>query len=188
MYNQFKILNMKVSVSGITLECVQGNIVFQPDITAVVNAANANLRIGGGVAGAIHRAAGPELEEECRPLAPIKPGETVITSAYDLPNKFVIHCLGPIYGVDEPENVLLSNCYRNALTLADQHKIDSIAFPAISTGAFGYPIKKATGITIKTILEKVPNLEHVKKIRFVLFSKHDYEIYVQELKEQLNND
>lgn len=177
---------MKVKVSDITLECVQGNIAFQPDITAVVNAANANLTIGGGVAGAIHRAAGPELEEECRPLAPIKPGEAVITSGHEIPNKFIIHCLGPIYGVDKPEDVLLANCYRNALTLAYQHKIDSIAFPAISTGAFGYPFKKATRIAIKAVLDKLSNLEHVEKIRFVLFSKHDYEIYSQELKEQLN--
>ena len=90
------------------MECVQGNIANQPDMDAVVNAANAELRIGGGVAGAIHRAAGPGLEKECRPLAPIRPGQAVITGAHKLPNRYVIHCLGPVYGRDEPAEGLLA--------------------------------------------------------------------------------
>ncbi|MFP4489812.1 MAG: macro domain-containing protein, partial [Bacteroidales bacterium] len=129
---------MKKDVSGVTLELITGNIAAQEDITAVVNAANARLRTGGGVAGAIHRAAGPGLEKETAPLAPIRPGEAVITSGNKLPNKYIIHCLGPVYGVDKPEDKLLANCYRNALKLAEEQKIDSIAFPAISTGAFAY--------------------------------------------------
>jgi O-acetyl-ADP-ribose deacetylase len=129
----------KRNLHGATLECVQGDIARQPDMETVVNAANAELRIGGGVAGAIHRAAGPELEKECRPLAPIRPGQAVITGAHNLPNRYVIHCLGPIYGIDEPADELLAACYRNALQLAEQNKIASIAFPAISTGVFGYP-------------------------------------------------
>lgn len=168
---------MQKSISGVKIECVQGDIALQADITAVVNAANAWLRPGGGVAGAIHRAAGPGLEEECRPLAPIKPGQAVITSAHKLPNRYVIHCLGPIYGVDKPEDKILESCYRNALKLAEEHRINSIAFPAISTGAFGYPIEEATKIALRTTIDLAPNLRYVKVIRFVLFSKSDLEVY-----------
>ncbi|MGM0377232.1 MAG: macro domain-containing protein [Bacteroidota bacterium] len=173
---------MKTTISGITLECTRGDIASQPDMTAIVNAANAQLRIGGGVAGAIHRAAGPGLEEECRPMAPIKPGEAVISRGHDLPNKHVIHCLGPIYGVDKPEDKLLADCYRNALKLADEHQIDSIAFPAISTGAFGYPLEAATDMALATIKEVAPTLDHVKTIRIVLFGKSDYEVYEEKMK------
>ncbi|WP_016777268.1 macro domain-containing protein [Anaerophaga thermohalophila] len=168
---------MKTKISGITIECMRGDIASQPDMEAIVNAANAQLRIGGGVAGAIHRAAGPGLEEECRPMAPIKPGEAVISGGHNLPNKYVIHCLGPVYGKDKPEDKLLADCYRNALKLADENNIRSIAFPAISTGAFGYPIREAAEVTLDTIKEVAPALKNVKTIRFVLFSKGDYEIY-----------
>jgi O-acetyl-ADP-ribose deacetylase (regulator of RNase III) len=168
---------MKTTISGITIETVLGNIASQPDMTAIVNAANAQLKMGGGVAGAIHRAAGPGLEEECRPMAPIKPGEAVISGGHNLPNKYVIHCLGPVYGKDKPEDKLLAACYRNALKLADEHNIDSIAFPAISTGAFGYPIREATKVALDTIKEIAPTLKNVKTIRFVLFNKEDYAIY-----------
>ncbi|MFW5754490.1 MAG: macro domain-containing protein, partial [Marinilabiliaceae bacterium] len=154
----------------------------QPDMTAIVNAANARLRTGGGVAGAIHRAAGPGLEEECRPMAPIKPGEAVISGGHNLPNRHVIHCLGPIYGEDKPEDKLLADCYRNALNLADEHEISSIAFPAISTGAFGYPIEAATDVALAAIEEVATTLKHVKTIRFVLFGKNDYEVYEEKLK------
>jgi len=172
---------MEKIISGIMVECIEGDIASQPDITAIVNAANAQLRIGGGVAGAIHRAAGPELEEETRPLAPIKPGEAVITGGHKLPNRYVIHCLGPIYGIDKPENELLANCYRNALKLAEQNEIDSIAFPAISTGAFGYPIEEATKVAFKTIIEIMPKLQYVKRIRFVLYGNRDLKIYEKTL-------
>ncbi|CAN0229748.1 unnamed protein product, partial [Chrysoparadoxa australica] len=119
---------------------------------AVVNAANAQLMIGGGVAGAIHRAAGKGLAEECAPLAPIAPGEAVITSGHNLPNPYVIHCLGPVYGRDEPADRLLADCYRNALRLAEENELKSLAFPAISTGAFGYPLRAATEIAVATVL------------------------------------
>jgi len=164
---------------GVTLECLQGNITAQRDITAIVNAANAWLRKGGGVAGAIHSAAGPGLEQECRPLAPIKTGEAVITGGHNLPNRFVIHCLGPVYGVDKPEPILLGNCYRNALKLAEQNKIDSIAFPAISTGIFGYPLAEAAEVAVKTVMEVIAasKLEHLKLVRFVLFGQQDLRVY-----------
>lgn len=173
---------MKIKVENTELEVSQGDIASQTDVEAVVNAANAELATGGGVAGALHNAAGPQLYEECKPLAPIAPGEAVITSAYNLPNKKVIHCLGPVYGQDKPEDQLLANCYINSLRLAEDNKLSSIAFPAISTGAFGYPFLKATDIAFKTILKKVPALKHLQRIKFVLYSDGDYNLYLQKLK------
>lgn len=168
---------------GVTVECIQGNIADQPDMDAVVNAANAELRTGGGVAGAIHRAAGPGLYEECRPLAPLRPGEAVITGAHGLPNRYVIHCLGPVYGRDEPAGDLLASCYRNALRLAEEKGISSLAFPAISTGAFGYPAEEAAGIAFETILGCLPELRSVKHIRFVLFDAADQCLHARILEE-----
>lgn len=159
---------MKEMVRGITIECVRGNIASQRDIDIIVNAANALLQSGGGVAGAIHAAAGPELAKECRNLAPIEPGQAVVTAGHGLPNKYVIHCLGPVYGVDEPAAALLADCYKNALTLAEKYKVRSLAFPAISTGAFGYPFEEAAEVALKTVLDGVPGLRYVKRIRFVL--------------------
>jgi O-acetyl-ADP-ribose deacetylase (regulator of RNase III) len=164
-------------IDGITLENSKGDIANQADIDAVVNAANAQLRTGGGVAGAIHRAAGPGLEQECRKHAPIRPGEAVITGGHNLPNPYVIHCLGPVYGADEPSDQLLEECYRNALKLAESNQIRSIAFPALSTGAFGYPKQEAASIAVKTVLDALPDLKYVTHIRFVQFSDDDLEIY-----------
>ena len=172
---------------GVTIECVQGNIANQPDMDAIVNAANAELRSGGGVAGAIHRAAGPELEEKCRPIAPIRPGQAVITGAHKLPNRHVIHCLGPVYGRDEPSEALLASCYRNALHLAEQNGITSIAFPAISAGIFGYPIDQAARVALQTISEEVPQLSTVKHIRMVLFGAEDLRVHAK-LLEQVMQD
>lgn len=174
---------MKISVDDVTIECIQGDIASQPDVKAIVNAANAELRFGGGVAGAIHRAAGPGLEEEAVPLGPIEPGEAVITGAHDLPNEFVIHCLGPVYGRDEPSDELLAQCYEEALDLADDNGIESIAFPALSTGAFGYPVEEAAEIAIETVLNHVENLSSVKLIRFVLFSASTLRVHERVLKE-----
>jgi len=176
----------KRKISDVEIQLLQGDISKQEDIEAIVNAANAQLRTGGGVAGAIHRAAGPGLEKECRPLAPIKPGEAVITGGHGLPNNFVIHCLGPVYGVDKPEDELLKDCYINSINLAEENKVKSIAFPAISTGAFRYPIDKATKITLKTVLEKLSDLEHIEPIRFVLYSKDDLDIYEKTFVNMIN--
>jgi O-acetyl-ADP-ribose deacetylase len=170
-------------VHGVTVECVQGDITAQDDVAAIVNAANAELRSGGGVAGAIHRAAGPELEREARPLAPIRPGEAVITGGHDLPNRYVIHTLGPVYGQDRPEAELLATCYRNALALAEENGIDSIAFPAISTGIFGYPVEEAAEVALRTVGEQTEMLEHVRLIRFVLFGEKDFEVHEKVMSE-----
>ncbi|EPR37202.1 Appr-1-p processing domain protein [Desulfovibrio sp. X2] len=165
------------TVQGVLIECVQGDIAAQGDMEAVVNAANAQLRPGGGVAGAIHRAAGPGLDEECRPLAPIRPGEAVITGAHDLPNRYVIHCLGPVYGRDEPADELLAACYENALRLAERKSIASVAFPSLSTGFFGFPMEEAARIAFRTILHELSGLSFVRHIRFVLHSAADLRLH-----------
>ena len=167
--------------SGTTLELTTGDITQQADFDAVVNAANAQLRTGGGVAGAIHRAAGPGLEEETRPLAPIEPGEAVITSGHDLPNRHVIHCLGPVYGRDEPSDELLASCYQEALALAEEHGLRSVAFPALSTGAFGYPMDEAARVALDTVLDRMPELESVERVRFVLYDDAALEAHARAL-------
>lgn len=156
------------TLGDLRIELAVGDIVDQPDVDAVVNAANAELMPGGGVAGAIHRAAGPGLADECRPLAPIRPGECVITGGHDLPNPHVIHCLGPVYSVDEPAAELLASCYRRALDLADENGLAAVAFPAISTGAFGYPMEPAAEEALRAIVEMAPRLRSVRRVRFVL--------------------
>ncbi len=159
---------METAIGRVHLSIVQGDITKQGDVDAVINAANAQLAPGGGVAGAIHRAAGPELARACRPLAPIAPGEAVLTPAFRLPNRFVIHCLGPVYGVDHPEAELLASCYRHALRLAEAHGLGSMACVAISTGVFGYPMEEAARVALGTVLEEAPRLRTVRLVRFCL--------------------
>ena len=156
------------SIDGFMIECFVGDISRQLGFDAVVNAANADLLPGGGVAGAIHLAAGPGLAAECRALAPIKPGQAVITGGYNLPNRYVIHCLGPVYGVDEPSDALLGDCYRNALRLVDERGLASVAFPAISTGAFGYPMAEAASVGMAAVAAAARSLKSVRVVRFVL--------------------
>lgn len=161
----------------VTVECTGGDITSQDDVEAVVNAANARLEAGGGVAGAIHRAAGPGLAKEARPLGPIEPGGAVITGAYGLPNRYVIHTLGPVYGQDRPEAELLASCYRKSLDLAEENGIESVAFPAISTGIFGYPVDEAAQVALGTVREAAGRLERVRLVRFVLFGERDLEVH-----------
>lgn len=164
---------MQTTIDGVDLELTRGDIADQPDVDAVVNAANAELRTGGGVAGAIHEAAGPGLTDETREHAPIEPGEAVITGAHELPNQHVIHCLGPVYGRDAPADELLAACYRGALELADAHGVGSVAFPAISTGAFGYPTREAAEVMLSTLLDEVPGRD-LDLVRVVLWTKDAY--------------
>jgi O-acetyl-ADP-ribose deacetylase len=174
---------MRCTFGAVTVECVLGDITSQDDVEAVVNAANAWLAPGGGVAGAIHRASGPGLAEEAVPLGPIEPGEAVITGAHRLPNHYVIHTLGPVYGQDRPEAELLGGCYRNSLALAEENSVESIAFPAISTGIFGYPVEEAAAVALGTIREEADSLEHVRLVRFVLHSASDLQVHERVLSE-----
>ena len=172
---------MERRIGGVTIECVLGNIAAQPGFDAVVNAANPLLTTGGGVAGAIHRAAGPGLAAECRPLAPIAPGQAVITGGHRLSNRYVIHCLGPVYGRDVPSDEILARCYRNALALAEANGVTSIAFPAISTGIFGYPAAEAAAAALAELAALVPTLKSVRCIRIVLFDEADLRIWEAQL-------
>ena len=150
------------------IEIVAGDIARQSDVVAVVNAANPELRPGGGVAGAIHRAAGPGLDRECRAHAPVPPGGAAITGGHGLPNAWVIHCVGPRWGTDEPADDLLASCYREALRLAEEKGIASIAFPAISTGIYGFPLERAADVALRAVTEAAPHAPHVRLVRFVL--------------------
>ncbi len=178
----------EVEADGVRLALVVGDIVEQPDVDALVNAANAQLLPGGGVSGAIHRAAGPGLAEECRRLAPLSPGEAVVTGGHRLPNRYVIHCLGPVYGKDRPEDELLAACYTHALELADRLGLRSVAFPSISTGAFGYPIEPAARVALGAVLASAPRLGSVRTVRFVLADDRAFETYEQALRRLLETE
>ncbi|MBS1255475.1 MAG: O-acetyl-ADP-ribose deacetylase [Deltaproteobacteria bacterium] len=160
---------------------------IQTDITtmnvdAIVNAANVTLLGGGGVDGAIHRSAGPELLEECRSLGGCPTGEARITKGYCLKAKFIIHTVGPIWegGVNrEPE--LLASCYRSSLQLAEDYIIETIAFPSISTGVYGYPIQQASQIAIREVRNFLAKKSFFKQLSFVCFSANDLHTYQQNL-------
>lgn len=161
------------------IETVLGDITKQTDVEAIVNAANNSLLGGGGVDGAIHRAAGRELLAECRTLNGCETGEAKITSAYKLPCKYIIHTVGPIYrGGNSGEPQLLENAYKNSMKVALQNKIRTIAFPSISTGIYSYPLEQAAEIAIKTVNDFY--LEHQNEfdcIRFVLFDERTKQAY-----------
>lgn len=146
-------------------------------VDAIVNAANETLLGGGGVDGAIHSAAGPDLLAECKTLGGCRTGEAKITKGYNLPAKYVIHTVGPIYNTDRNVEKLLSNCYTNSLKLAVENNIYSIAFPGISTGVYGYPKKEAARIAIQAVLSFLKNSPKDIKVIFVSFSEGDFNIY-----------
>lgn len=149
------------------IETTRGDITHQ-DVDAIVNAANETLLGGGGVDGAIHAAAGPGLLAECRAIGGCPTGEAVITAGHDLPARHVIHTVGPVWrGGEEGEAQLLAACHRNALGLADRHGLASVAIPAISTGAYGYPVEEAAAIAVASVRESAGSLA---LIRFVLYS------------------
>ena len=148
------------------------------DVDAIVNAANATLLGGGGVDGAIHRAAGPELLMECRGLNGCRPGEAKITRGYRLPARFVIHTVGPVWrGGKHSEPETLANCYRSSLQVAVENAIKTIAFPAISCGAYGYPILEAAQMAVKTTRELLANTNKIERVIFVLWGEDIYDAY-----------
>ncbi len=153
----------------------RGDITEYP-LDAIVNAANPELLPGGGVCGAIHRAGGPAIADECRRIrserGPVPPGQAVATTAGRLPAKYVIHAVGPIWqGGDRGEAGVLASCYRESIRLADELKLHSIAFPAISTGIFGYPVEQAAWVAIPTVVESLRSSKHLVLVSMVLFDK-----------------
>lgn len=147
-------------------------------VDAIVNAANSSLLGGAGVDGAIHRVAGPELLDACRRLGGCETGAAKITKGYRLRALHVIHTVGPIWrGGDEGEPELLASCYRSSLELADAHALASVAFPAISTGLYGYPLPTATEVAVDTVVETLPRLRSVEQVIFVCFDAPTAEIY-----------
>lgn len=161
------------------IEVVKGDIT-KLHVDAIVNAANTSLLGGGGVDGAIHRAAGPELIEECRTLGGCATGEAKITKGYNLQAKYIIHTVGPVWhGGKNNEDKLLVNCYKNSLQLTVEYRIKSIAFPAISTGVYSFPIERAAEIAVKTVKEFLMSDNSIEKVMFACFSERDYRIYIQ---------
>ena len=158
------------------LELVRGDIV-QQDTEAIVNAANKWLAPGGGVAGAIHRAAGPGLWEECKRLRGCETGEAKLTSGHRLEAKYVIHTVGPVYSGSPRDPKDLKACYTNSLKVAEKKGITSIAFPAISTGAFGYPMEEAAEVSLKAVMDYLRKGTNLKLVKFVLYSRSDYEVF-----------
>ena len=160
------------------IEIIQGDIT-KLDVDAIVNAANTTLLGGGGVDGAIHRAAGTELLAECRTLGGCRPGEAKITRGYRLPARFVIHTVGPVWrGGEGNEPEILANCYRSALQLVLENGIKTIAFPAISCGAYGYPIPEAAQIAVKTTRNFLATEDQIDKVIFVLWGEDIYDAYL----------
>jgi len=169
-------LRKKVKSLG-KIDIVCGDIT-NLEIDVIVNAANTTLLGGGGVDGAIHRAAGPELLAECRTLGGCQPGEAKITRGYHLPARFVIHTVGPIWhGGKHGEPETLANCYRNSLQVAVENAIKTIAFPAISCGAYGYPILEAAQMAVKTTREFLANTNEIERVIFVLWGEDIYQAY-----------
>lgn len=161
------------------IEIIKGDIT-KTAVDAIVNAANETLLGGGGVDGAIHKAAGPKLLDECRKLNGCKTGEAKITKGYNLKAKYVIHTFGPIWsGGNFNEENLLKSCYENSLRIAEKYKINSIAFPAISTGAYSFPFENASKIAYNTVKSFLEKTESIKKVIFVLFSDIDLTTFIK---------
>ncbi len=173
------------------VRCTENQVLraLEADITTlhvdvIVNAANHSLLGGGGVDGAIHRAAGPGLLAECRTLHGCKTGEAKLTRGYDLPARYVIHTVGPRYYSDEPDKpALLASCYCNAMQLAQEHGLHTIAFPAISAGVYGYPMDEAAHIAVSSVKASLDSCPDVREVTFVCFSAWTLSIYEAVLKE-----
>lgn len=172
---------MQVRIGNAVLRLTQGDITEQ-NTDAIVNAANSGLRGGGGVDGAIHRAGGPAIMEECRQIGGCETGDAVITTGGTLKARFVIHAVGPRWaGGNKGEEELLASAYRRSLELAEQEGLRTVAFPSISTGAYGYPVDQASKVALTTVREHLMGRSGLKEVTFVLFSAGDLELYREAL-------
>jgi O-acetyl-ADP-ribose deacetylase len=173
---------MEIKINGNTLSLVQGDITKE-ETDAIVNAANSALKGGGGVDGAIHRAGGPAIMEECRKIGSCPTGQAVITTSGNLRAKYVIHTVGPVYhGGKRGEAELLKSTYLESLKLASEKGLKSISFPAISTGAYGYPLEEAALIALTTAIDYMRAHKDIELVRFVLFGSSTYDAFEEELK------
>ncbi|MBD3170909.1 O-acetyl-ADP-ribose deacetylase [Candidatus Bathyarchaeota archaeon] len=176
---------MRARINATVFKLVKGDITEQ-DTVAIVNAANKRLAPGGGVAGAIHRAAGPGLWMECRKLGGCETGEAKLTGGYRLKAEYVIHTVGPVYRRSSRDREYLAACYRNSLRLAQDNDISSISFPAISTGIFGYPLEEAAKVAIETITTVLEDL-NLSEVRLVLYSDESLRIHEKVFKEYMKS-
>ena len=172
------------TINGVTLALMRGNIV-EVQVDAIVNAANSGLRGGGGVDGAIHRAGGPGIMEECRKIGGCPTGSAVATTAGKLPAKYVFHAVGPIYSNSRDDERLLASAYQSCLNLAEQYQVKSIAFPSLSTGIYGYPLELAAPIALRTIIEHIKKPTNLQQVLMVLFGENAYKVHEQALEELL---
>lgn len=179
---------MKVRIGRTILELVEGDIT-QQHVDAVVNAANSGLRGGGGVDGAVHRAGGPEIMAECRRIGGCPTGSAVITTGGRLPARHVIHAVGPVwYGGKHGEPEQLASAYRRSLEIADEHQLKTVAFPSLSTGAYGYPTKAASEIALRTIAAHLKGPTALESVVFVLFGQSAYQVHAETLGELVEQD
>jgi O-acetyl-ADP-ribose deacetylase (regulator of RNase III) len=178
---------MQVMINRSKLELIEGDITLQ-DTEAIVNAANTGLRGGGGVDGAIHRAGGPAIMEECRKIGGCPTGEARITTGGRLKARYVIHAVGPVYaGGQRGEALLLASAYRRSLQLASERGIKSLAFPSLSTGAYGYPLAEAAPIALRTVMDYLADHPEIELVRFVLFGQEAFRAYQQALEKILQD-
>ena len=175
----------RTCIRGCILMLLQGSIVgVQAD--AIVNAANETLAGGGGVDGAIHDAGGPRILEECHTIGGCRTGSAVVTTAGNLAAQYIFHAVGPIYGYHENPSDLLRSAYQSCLDLAEQYRLESIAFPSLSTGTFGYPLREAAAIAVRTIIAHLTAPTSLKQVTIVLFDRTAYQVYARALEYQLS--
>ncbi len=174
------------TINGVTLALMQGDIVTVK-ADAIVNAANSGLAGGGGVDGAIHRAGGPSIMAACREIGGCPTGSAVATTAGKLPAKYVFHAVGPIYSGSADDERLLASAYQSCLDLAEQYQIESISFPSLSTGVYGYPLELAAPIALRTIIEHIKQPSSLKQVLLVLYGEQSYRAFEQALQKLLPN-